>query len=359
LPSPTGANCPENPNPVQNNGYPFLPCESINSADEDGDGTINDGCPQVGAQAETGPLCTNNTSDDGEDSSVNDGCPPVNEAENTRIGGCSGTDEGKCVIRTNPAAGNYTFTIVASSQRDADSDGIENSLDVCVLDFNADWNPHAADAVNDSDADGLPNVCDPNPNEKSGQSPLTCSAGIVGDDEDQDCFANRADNCPNVNQLKRPSDPPDPTDNVPDIVDADYDGIGDACDPNPETVNGEFIGYCINFVVPVGSPAAPISGTRNGNAPECAGTVANQQAPITQTPPPGATGGGGSTSGGSTSGGSTSGGVGGSGTTGVGSLSPTNAGIPLWAALMAAAGGLGLLAGAGILRYNHAKRRIE
>jgi hypothetical protein len=355
-PQALSANCPNAANPIQNAGYPFLPCENINRFDEDGDGTINDGCPQELAVAESGAQCTNDQSDDPEDSKVNDGCPPVEAPEFVRIGGCAGTDEGNCVIRQNPGAGQYNFVIAAGSQRDADSDGIENSLDVCALQFNADWNAHIADAANDTDADGLPNICDPAPDTKSGQSPLTCTAGIVGDDEDKDCFANRADNCPNNNQLKNPGAAPDATDNVPDIVDGDYDGIGDACDPNPETVNGEFIGYCITFTLDVGSPPTPETGTRTGNTPECFGSGTAPQ-PITQTPPPGSTsntGGGGG--GGTTTGG---GGVGGAATTGVGSLSPTNAGVPIWAALLAGIGGLGLLIGFGVLRRGYSKRRIQ
>jgi hypothetical protein len=123
-------------------------------------------------------------------------------------------------------------------------------------------------------------------------------------------------------------------------------------------VNGENIGYCIEFSLDVGSPAAPETGTRDAVlAPDCAGVSANTQSPIVQPPPSGATtptpaGGGGGGSGGS-------GGVGGSGSSGVGSLSPTNAGIPVWAAVLAALGGIGLLAGFGMLRYSHAKRRIE
>jgi hypothetical protein len=360
LPSPAGANCP-GPIVRENSGIPMLPCDTGNSYDEDGDGKVNDGCPQVLAVAESGAQCDNNTSDDGEDSSVNDGCAPVGDQEATRIGACSGTDEGACVVRQNPAApGPYTFNIVAASQRDADSDGLENSLDVCALDFNPDWNPHIlttpANLNEDDDGDGLPNVCDPAPNTKSGISPTGCSAGIVGDDEDKDCFANRADNCPNDKQLKDNNAPPDATVNTPDIVDGDYDGIGDACDPNPTVVNGEFQGFCIEFTLDVGAPAVAETGTRDPvGAPECAGQSTIQQ-PITQTPPAAT----------ATPFGQTPKptvvactGVNCGDGTGVGSLSPTNAGIPIWAAVMAALGGVGLLIGAGMLRLGHAKRRIE
>jgi len=262
-------------NSSQNVGYPYLPCDSGNALDEDGDGKINDGCPQVNSVVESGADCDNATSDDPsptapEDSAINDGCPAEGDSEFKRIGTCSAPDEGKCVIRQNPASGTHNFTVVASSQRDADSDGIENSLDVCALVANGEWNPHIFDTANDTDGDGLPNVCDPNPNLKSGQSPLTCIAGIVGDDEDKDCFANRADNCPLNNQLLYPAEPPNEI-NVPNIIDSDFDGIGDACDPSPNAANGESIGYCINFAMTIGTPPGPVTGVKDAVlAPECA-----------------------------------------------------------------------------------------
>jgi len=358
-------NCPQQKlaganNSSQGVNYPYLPCDSGNALDEDGDGKINDGCPQVNALAESGADCDNATSDDpptpgAEDTAINDGCPAVGAAEFTRVGACAAPDEGKCIVRKTPASGTHNFNIVASSQRDADSDGIENGLDVCSLVANGDWNPHIIDTVNDTDGDGLPNVCDPKPDIKSGQSPLTCEAGIVGDDDDKDCFANRADNCPTTNQLKTPAAPPDET-NLPDIKDTDVDGIGDACDPSPNAVNGEFQGYCIQFAVAVGGSVGAVSGTRTGNTPDCAGVAVVQPtanpsgivtaAPKTATPVGQTPVGGG-------------GGVGGSGDSGVGSLSPTNAGIPIWAAVLASLGGLGLLVGAGMLRFSHARRRID
>jgi len=49
-------------------------CAAGNAADEDGDGRVNDGCPIVGAAAET--ACTGTTDDDG-DGTANDGCPAM------------------------------------------------------------------------------------------------------------------------------------------------------------------------------------------------------------------------------------------------------------------------------------------
>ncbi|MFM7127161.1 MAG: hypothetical protein ACKOYO_09930, partial [Actinomycetota bacterium] len=48
-----------------------------NSTDDDGDGVVNDGCPQSGATAEADADCTNATDDDTADADgfINDGCP--------------------------------------------------------------------------------------------------------------------------------------------------------------------------------------------------------------------------------------------------------------------------------------------
>ena len=44
-----GANCPtgqDGPPQIKERGYPLFPCDTGNTLDEDGDGKINDGCPQ-------------------------------------------------------------------------------------------------------------------------------------------------------------------------------------------------------------------------------------------------------------------------------------------------------------------------
>jgi hypothetical protein len=49
------------------------------NTDDDGDGVVNDGCPQVGANSETGADCLNahDDNDPAFDGAVNDGCPAV------------------------------------------------------------------------------------------------------------------------------------------------------------------------------------------------------------------------------------------------------------------------------------------
>ena len=353
------ANCPSAGTPTENRGFPYFPCEAGNGADEDGDGKINDGCPQVNQRAESGAECDNNTSDDGEDSDINDGCPPNGDvSESGRIpGSCSGTDEGGCSQRTNPAAGTYNFTLYALSQRDADGDGIENSLDVCSTDANAGWNGRGPDPQQDPDSDGLPSACDPEPNTASPNSPPGCPSGITGGDQDGDCFANRADNCPTDNQLRDPNSPPSP-DNLPNIADGDADGIGDACDPNPEAPNGENVQLCLQAGVAIGAgPAAPAVGQRMSQpGPECAAASITVEGPtpVPATPAPGAPT---PRTGGTTGGGSGSGGLGGAGTTGVGSLAPTATGLPLWGLALAAIGGAGLLGGLGLMTSRALRRR--
>jgi hypothetical protein len=254
-----GANCPGPTEMPLFQRYPLFPCERQNSLDEDGDGRINDGCPPVNFVSETGTECENGISDDPEDSSINDGCPvvgPVSEGE--RIPGtCSAGDEGGCGYLTNPpSAGQQTMTIWAESPPDADDDGIDNTLDTCALIANGDWNPRGPDPENDPDNDGLPDECDPFPSVRGFTSPLSCPLGIVGIDEDQDCFANRHDNCPTVNQLL----PGGPV-LRPDNTDSDGDSIGDACDPAPDLPDGEAASLCLKLGLSVGAPPTPVLGS--------------------------------------------------------------------------------------------------
>jgi hypothetical protein len=329
----TRGNCPsEGDNVIENAGVPLFPCENGNNVDEDQDGKINDGCPQVNAEAETGGACDNALSDEPEDAAVNDGCPSVGDSEGDYLGsGCNNTNEGGCEARKNPSqAGTTPMTILTRSLRDADGDGTDNESDVCVLKWNAEWNPAAIpfDPANDWDGDGLPNACDPQPNDScprgisppcNSNSPSGCEKGIVGPDYDQDCYSNRADNCPLANQLKDPSRPasftqgnPQPSDNTPQLLDRDSDGIGDACDitscPAEDTPaylkadcelfgtsalgtspdgqgsqDGRYRLDCLGFEVTVGAGANPRASGPTHDGPECLVVYAQ--------PPPDNTGG--------------------------------------------------------------------
>lgn len=74
-----------------------------NDTDDDADGTVNDGCPQVEAAPEAGPQCDNNTDDDA-DGSVNDGCLAIAAPENCPVD----TTEEECIKLDGRYQGNGT-----------------------------------------------------------------------------------------------------------------------------------------------------------------------------------------------------------------------------------------------------------
>ena len=156
-------------------------------------------------------------------------------------------DERGATYRSNPAAdGTYNFTRWAASERDADDDGHENPLDPCPFDPDPDWDPRASDPVHDPDSDGL-TTCDPNPSVPSQASAQQCPSGNTGRDEDQDCYSNRQDNCPLVpNGLAESNQ-----------ADADSDGIGDMCDPNPSSPDGHVHITCVMNPVDIGGGGSP------------------------------------------------------------------------------------------------------
>jgi hypothetical protein len=151
-------------------------------------------------------------------------------------------DEGGIPLFINPQNGTYKFTTVSLGQRDADGDGYENSLDTCPLDVNV-GNPTEANS-GDLDSDGLDAACDPNDD---------LAAGGTDSDEDADGYLNRQDNCP-----REPNG--EAEDNQ---ADADIDQIGDACDPNPDTADGELLSSQLNAEIIIGD------GTGAGGPPDC------------------------------------------------------------------------------------------
>jgi hypothetical protein len=145
----------------------------------------------------------------------------------------------------------------AVSQRDADNDGHENSLDPCPLTANAGWNPRVVNVLTlDADGDGLPTACDPND-------------AAFNNDQDGDGWQNRLDNCPLVaNAQPIPPPPPQPAPNVfqfdQDVAvgvpvsdgGPQADGIGPACDPAPLGANGHYHATVEAYRVCIG-PATP------------------------------------------------------------------------------------------------------
>jgi len=131
--------------------------------------------------------------------------------------------DGTVMIKTPKEPGTYTWNVLYVAQRDANGDGIENTLDPCPLDPDPTWDPRAAKAVGpgDADGDGLPSSCDPDDNE-------------AVDDQDGDGYLNRGDNCPLVaNGVAQAGTA------ASNQKDTDSDGIGDACDPNPDDADSE------------------------------------------------------------------------------------------------------------------------
>jgi hypothetical protein len=146
---------------------------------------------------------------------VTDTCTP----EDHTIVNFGTAPDGTVLIKTPKEPGTYTVSFLEVSQRDADGDGHENSLDPCPLAADAGWDPRAASAVGpgDADGDGLPSSCDPDDSKANA-------------DQDGDAYSNRQDNCPLV------------ANGVADATnqkDSDSDGIGDACDPNPDDADSE------------------------------------------------------------------------------------------------------------------------
>jgi hypothetical protein len=151
-------------------------------------------------------------------------------------------------VWTNPdGAGAYAFTTYALSQRDADGDGHENGLDTCPLVPNPAWDPREP-LGGDGDGDVVPDECDPLPAD-------AIHPGGGGLDHDSDYYDNHQDNCVFLkNNLGLPLFGSGGPDNQGD---ADFDDIGDACDPNPTSPDGGATAVCKASVVVVGALGAP------------------------------------------------------------------------------------------------------
>ena len=285
--------------------------------------------------------------DTGDNNAVSDFCSPL--LTNTTGYGTSkdnpdtSANEGGVVLRTNPADGTYYFTNYAISQRDADGDGIENGLDPCPTVANPTWtpriNPGQAGYTGDADQDSLPDDanCDPDPSD-----PGTISGG--NRDQDKDQYGNRADNCPLVANSKGQIGGAGP-DNQED---GDSDGIGDQCDPNPATADGDRTAVCLVSEVKVGAGGtAPTHPTTmqpcDPNAVIPADTGPGTTPVAGQTPTPTGTGDGDS----------------GVGAPGVGALAPAAGSIPAWATALSGLGGAGLLGSVGAFVARIVRRKRQ
>lgn len=149
--------------------------------------------------------------------------------ETTGEGGTD-PDEGDVTLLQNPAEGTHTFTTIAFGLRDADNDGLENTLDTCPFDANVGDPRVGGDG--DADTDGLDAACDPNDTE-------------TNSDQDLDGYLNRQDNCPLVANGQDQADIEGVGNQEDSDVDEDGDDatdqIGDACDTNPDSPDGELL----------------------------------------------------------------------------------------------------------------------
>jgi len=205
-------------------------------------------------------------------SAITDFCSPL-ESKTTIFGVTqdnpnTAANEGGTPYRTNPGNGAYNFVSYSASQRDADNDGIENSMDPCPNTPDPDWDPRLSyldpsypkdsegKSAGDKDRDGIPNSCDNFPD--SAKDPTV--PGSTFSDADADGFANRGDNCPQVrngedvdisirNQLDE--------DDFPAGRAARGDGIGNACDTNPNSLDGDYAEVCRVTVINVGTGGTP------------------------------------------------------------------------------------------------------
>jgi Thrombospondin type 3 repeat len=155
-------------------------------------------------------------------------------------------------LLVNPQSGAYGFTLVGLSKRDADGDGFENSLDNCP------FVPNVGDsrALNsgDVDGDGMDVACDPNDEVQEGGSNV---------DEDGDGYLNRQDICPLVQVADIFAIPPG------EETDVDFDDIGDACDPNPQSPDGEALVSIKTAEVVVGEASGSGGPPKAAACPHC------------------------------------------------------------------------------------------
>jgi len=139
--------------------------------DDDNDGAINDGCPQVGPAAESGTQCGANASDNDGDGVINDGCPAVfgtrksigNKGDGVNITGVTNNTVGGGaagdgnVITSNQASGVRIFGgpeagTACLNASDNDADGAVN--DGCPMaGGTAESGSQCANNTNDDSAD--------------------------------------------------------------------------------------------------------------------------------------------------------------------------------------------------------------
>ena len=207
--------------------------DCVDALDNDGDGFINDGCPQVGGAPEI-DQCYNIVDDDG-DGFINDGCPllappaePIelcwdgldNEANR------DGAPDDGCPV---------DLELGAECLNSTDDDGDTVVNDGCPTDAAPETGTQCADAV-DSDSDLWVNDgCPPD-------GPETACAEVPGSAVDDDNDGTINDGCPAVGPGE------DELIGTQCGNDLDDDGDGFVNDGCPETSSSEAGGQCLDAV---------------------------------------------------------------------------------------------------------------
>ena len=185
-----------------------------------------------------------------------------------------GVDESGETLQVTPKDGKYNFAGFAFGQRDADGDSYENSLDTCPYTVN-DGSPRIS-YDGDLDGDGLDSACDPSDDPASG----------TNSDQDGDGYLNRQDNCPLFSNGE----------DATNQNDLDRDQIGDPCDTNPGTIDGDdttadgaLIPLQTVQEVTIGTGAGPAGPPSNEAGSTCDGKCWTADWTV-QPPPTGGTG---------------------------------------------------------------------
>jgi len=145
---------------VVNDGCPIVGTQGEdswqcnNNLDDDGDTVVNDGCggaspPAAGpmGQPEVDSTCANATDDDDLDGKINDGCPAVGAAETGTQCDDAADNDGDTKVNDGCYPGGVTNTERTCVQRSEGDDGVRNPTNQCD-------DPVPPGTADDNDCDG-------------------------------------------------------------------------------------------------------------------------------------------------------------------------------------------------------------